>query len=57
MDFVKGTVKNEKAASKKLKEHLNAYLSKKKTLFKESQEAEKIWGLLAVLEDNVQETR
>ena len=54
LDFVKGVVKNEKSVCKKIKDNLNAYLSKKKHIFRENEEGEKLWGLLAVVEDNVQ---
>lgn len=57
LEFMKNLVRWEKSACKKVKSVLEGLLMKKKEVFKESSEGEKLVGLLAVLEDNIQESR
>lgn len=57
LEFMKNLVRWEKTVCKKVKSVMEGLLAKKKQVFKESSEGEKLVGLLAVLEDNIQESR
>ena len=50
-------VKNEREISKKMKVTLTTLSAKNKEIFKQSSSVDKVDGMLAVLEDGVQESR